>query len=123
MGGVGECYSADAVLFCEFHGAGHGGVGGEVSGAEVSGPALERAEVGDCLRRGGGVDAADADHLCKTRKTRDAVGGDAVEVGFSGEAGGECGAVAGDAERSEGALDGVAELVEGNEHKGNGHQN
>ena len=88
-------------------------MGGEVAGAAVAVPALECAEGGDGFGCGAGVDGAEADHLGEAWEAGDAVGADAVAVGFGGEAGGERGAVGGEAEVEESALDVVREVGDG----------
>ena len=73
-------------------------MGGEIAGASVAVPAFQRAEGGGCGGSGDGVDGVVADHLGEAREAGDAVGVDAVAVGFGDEAGGEGGAVVGEAE-------------------------
>ena len=90
----------------------------EIAGAAIAGPAFECAEAGDALGFGEWIDGAVADHLGEAWEAGDAVGADAVAVGFGGEAGGECGAGWGEAEADEGLFDGVGEVVEGDAEHG-----
>ena len=73
-------------------------MGGQVAGASVAVPAFEGAEGSGCGGSGEGVDGVVADHLGEAGEAGDAVGVDAVKVGFGDEAGGESGAVVGEAE-------------------------
>ena len=114
VGGVGQGDGAQTVELGEFDGAVHGGVSGEVAGASVAGPAFDGSEAGDelggCVR----IDGAEADHFGEAWDAGDAVGADAVAVGFCGEAGGEGGTLGGETEVEHGAFEGALEFGERN---------
>ena len=100
--------------FGELDGAVHGGVGGEVAGASVAGPAFDGPEAGDELGGGVGIDGAEADHFGEAWDAGDAVGADAVTIGFCGETGGEGGTLGGETEVEHGAFDGALQFGERN---------
>jgi hypothetical protein len=77
----------------------------------MSHPALERAEGGNALRLGDGVDAPCANHLCHARHAGDAVRAHTVAVRFSDQPRSQPGAI-GESEAEQNVLYASSEFLE-----------
>ncbi len=114
MVGVAQCHGADAVFAGECNRALRHRMRGEVAGALVAGPALQRAEPGHALRFGCGHHSPESHHLGEARQACDTVGADAVAVGLGDQAGAERRAISRQPQRDEDTLDTRPKLIEGN---------
>ena len=88
--GVGQRDGTETVVARQLHRAGHRCMRGQIAGAPMPRPALQRTEARDALRFRERIDAAEANHLCKAGQAGDAMRADAVAIGLGDKLRGQC---------------------------------